>query len=381
MQTPVYLDYNATTPTDPRVLEAMRRHSLLDFGNPGSHHIHGRTARHAVEEARGWVAQLLRTQPEEIVFTSGATESNNLVLLGLADHGSRRGRLHILASSIEHASILGPLGLLSRRGFDVEYLPVSCAGYVDPDDVRDRLRPDTLLVSVMHANNETGVLQPVLEIAQLVEESSALFHVDAAQTFGKEVQELAALHCDFISISGHKIMGPKGVGALYIKRTGRNRAALSPIMHGGGQEMGLRPGTLPVPLIVGLGVAAGLAIDEHEIRRRSNTSTRRAFLKALDQVNHEINGDLARIQDHVLNVSFSGVDSKALMLALRDSCAFSDGAACSSGNATRSHVLTAMGLPEDRISSSVRFSWGPGAAPVPFDRLIEAVRCLRGATV
>jgi cysteine desulfurase len=376
MSKPVYLDYNATTPTDPRVLEAMQRSALLDFGNPSSHHVHGRRARLAVDEARGWVAQILCTQPEEIVFTSGATESNNLVLLGLADHGRRRGRMHILASSIEHSSVLGPLNVLARQGFDVEYLPVSGAGFVDPDDVRSRLRADTLLVSIMHANNETGVLQPVLEIAPLVAESNALFHVDAAQTFGKEVDELMALDCDFVSISGHKILGPKGVGALYIKRAGRNKAVVSPTIHGGGQEMGLRPGTLPVPLIVGLGVAAHLAIDEHEIRRRCNAALRRGFLKRLEQVHYEINGDLAKMQDHVLNVSFPGVDSKALMMSLRDSIAFADGAACSSGSATPSHVLTAMGLPDDRISSSVRFSWGPGVDQIPFVRLINAVRRL-----
>jgi cysteine desulfurase len=268
------------------------------------------------------------------------------------------------------------LTVLSRHGFDVEHLPVSSGGYVDPDEVRNRLRSDTLLVSIMHANNETGVLQPVLEIAPLIAESNALFHVDGAQTFGKEVQELRALDCDFLSISGHKILGPKGVGALYIKRSGRKRAALSPITHGGGQELGLRPGTLPVPLIVGLGVASELAFQEHDAWRLHNTALRREFLEALDQVNHVINGDLARMQEHVLNVSFPGIDSKALMMSLRDSIAFADGAACSAGSATRSHVLTAMGLPEERLSSSVRFSWGPGVEKVPFDQLINAVRRL-----
>jgi len=230
MSRPVYLDYNSTTPTDPRVFEVMRRYALVDFGNPSSHHIHGRTARLAVDEARGRVAELLRAQPEEIVFTSGATESNNLVLLGLASHGRRMGRTHILASSIEHASVLGPLNVLGRDGFDIELLPVGPAGYVCPAEVRARIRSDTLLVSIMHANNETGVLQPVLEIAPLVAESSAFFHVDAAQTFGKEVRELRALECDFLSISGHKILGPKGVGALFVKRNGKKRAILSRLL-------------------------------------------------------------------------------------------------------------------------------------------------------
>jgi cysteine desulfurase len=381
MERPVYLDYNATTPTDPRVFEAMRRYALLDYGNPSSHHAHGRTARLAVDEARGQVAELLCDQPEEIVFTSGATESNNLLLLGLANHGRRTGRMHILASSIEHASVLGPLAVLSRQGFEVEFLPVSSAGYVDPDEVRLRLRTDTLLVSIMHANNETGVLQPVLEIAPLVAESNALFHVDAAQTFGKEVDDLRALECDFLSISGHKILGPKGVGALYVKRTGRKRAILSPIIHGGGQETGLRPGTLPVPLIAGLGVAAELALREHIEREKDALRIRCDFQRHLTSVDHVVNGDVGRMQSHVMNVSFPGIDSEALMLVLRDCMAISNGSACSAASYRQNHVLTAMGLQADRIASSVRFSWGPGVESVPFDRLVGAIRSLSGATV
>jgi cysteine desulfurase len=379
---PVYLDYNATTPTDPRVFEAMRRYSLLDFGNPSSRqHVHGTTAKFAVDEARKQVAALLFAQPDEIVFTSGATESNNLVLLGLADHGRRVGRMHILASSIEHPSVLGPLRVLSHQGFDVELLPVSANGYVDTREVRRRLRPVTLLVTIMHANHETGVLQPVLEIAPLVAKSNAFFHVDAAQTFGKEIRELRALECEFLSISGHKMMGPKGVGALYVKRRSLKLPPLSPIMHGGGQEMGLRPGTLPVPLIVGLGVAAKLALQEHEAREKHALLIRDEFFKALEVVDHVINGDPNRIQPHVLNVSFPGVDSEALMLSLRDYMSFSNGAACSTASHSRSHVLTAMGLPDDRISSSVRFSWGPGVGSVPLDRLINAIRSLAGEPV
>lgn len=183
---PTYLDYNATTPTDPRVVETMRRYSLVDFGNASSlHHSHGRIAKQAIDEARGNVAAMLSVQPDEILFTSGATESNNLVLLGLADQGRRTERMHILSSSIEHSSVLGPLSVLGRQGFEVELLPVTSGGYVDPDEVRTRLRPETLLVSIMHANNETGVLQPVLEMAPIVAGSNSLFHVDAAQTLGR----------------------------------------------------------------------------------------------------------------------------------------------------------------------------------------------------
>jgi cysteine desulfurase len=381
MSRPVYLDFNATTPTDPRVFEAMQRYALVDFGNPSSHHVQGRTARLAVDEARGRVAELLRAQPEEIVFTSGATESNNLVLLGLASLGRRMGRTHILASSIEHASVLGPLEVLGRDGFDIELVPVGPDGYVCPTEVRVRIRSDTLLVSIMHANNETGVLQPVLEIAPWITESNAFFHVDAAQTFGKEVHELRALECDFLSISGHKFLGPKGVGALFLKRTGGKRAILSPIIHGGGQETGLRPGTMPVPLISGLGVAAELALREHNDREKDALVIRREFERHLARVDHVVNGDVTRMQSHVMNVSFPGVDSEALMLTLRDSIAVSNGSACSSASYRPSHVLTAMGFEAQRIASSVRFSWGPGVGDVPFDRLIDAVRSLSGAAV
>ncbi len=315
------------------------------------------------------------------MFTSGATESNNLVLLGLASYGRRIGRTHILASSIEHTSVLGPLEVLGRESFDIELLPVGLDGYVHPAEVRSRLRSDTLLVSIMHANNETGVLQPVLEIAPLVADSKAFFHVDAAQTFGKEVQELRALECDFLSISGHKILGPKGVGALFVKRVGNKRAMLAPILHGGGQEWGLRPGTLPVPLIVGLGVAAELALGEHIERAKQAVEIRREFECHLATVDHVVNGDVKRMQSHVLNVSFPGVDSEALMLALRESMAISNGAACSSASYRQSHVLTAMGFGPDRISSSVRFSWGPGVDSIPFDRLVDAIRSLSGPTV
>jgi cysteine desulfurase len=360
----------------------MRRYSLLDFGNASSRqHVHGITAKLAVDEARKQIAALLLAQPDEIVFTSGASESNNLVLLGLADHGRRSGRMHILASSIERSSVLGPLRVLSHEGFDVELLPVSTGGRVDAQEVRGRLRPDTLLVSIMHANNETGVLQPVLEIAPLVAKSNALFHVDAAQTFGKEIRELSALECDFLSISGHKMLGPKGVGALYAKRQSLRLPPLSPIMHGGHQEIGLRPGTLPVPLIVGLGVAAELAVKEHDSRKEHALLIRDEFLKTLERVKHAINGDPSKIQPHVLNVSFPGVDSEALMLLLRDEMSFSNGAACSTASHRQSHVLAAMGLPDDRISSSVRFSWGPGVANVPFDRMVDAIRSLSGEPV
>jgi len=371
---PVYLDYNATTPIDPRVFEAMRPYYLTEVGNAGSRaHIYGHKAKNAVDQARVQVASLLGRKGEEIVFTSGATESNNLILLGLMSHGTGSSRKHVLATCIEHKSVLGPLEKLRASGFEVELLPVTAGGFVEPDAVLHRLRRDTLLVTMMHANNETGVLQPVTEVAGLLAGSGVLFHIDAAQTFGKEVEALRGIQFDFLSISGHKVYGPAGVGALYIRRCGSRQIPLKPLMVGGGQEMGLRPGTLAVPLIVGLGRAAELAGQEYQQRSHQAARLKRRFLGALEAVDHRINGDLTRMQSHVVNVSFPGVDSEALFLALRSAIAISNGAACSSTGYMPSHVLKAMGLPEDQIASAVRFSWGVGVEAIPHEALLEAV--------
>jgi cysteine desulfurase len=228
----------------------------------------------------------------------------------------------------------------------------------------------------MHANNETGVLQPVQEIGKVLGETHTLFHVDAAQTFGKEVEALQELRCDFLSISGHKIYGPKGVGAFYARRRGAKRRPLVPLLYGGGQEMGLRPGTLPVPLVVGLGTAAALAAQEYRERQEEAAQLKQHFQRALAPVEHRINGDPTRTQAHVLNVSFLGVDSEALMLALRDELAISNGAACTAASYSPSHVLKAMGLDDDVVRSAVRCSWGPGVTELPMDAIVETVqRC------
>ncbi len=342
-----YLDYNATTPLDPRVFEAMRPWFLDEPGNAGSRtHSFGQRAKDAVEKARGQVAALLGAQPEEIIFTSGATESNNAVILGLARYGDETGRKHVIATTIEHKAVLEPVDQLRRLGFRVDLAPVTPGGYVEPDTILALLRPDTLLVSVMHANNETGVLQPVREIAELLVDRDVFFHTDAAQTFGKEVETLRARHCDFLSISAHKIYGPKGMGALFVRRRQAAKRSLAPLLFGGGQERGLRPGTLPVPLAVGLGEAAALAAIEHPDRRKAAGKLKDELLEELAAVPHQINGDVSRTQSHVLNVSFPGVDSEALMMATSEELAISNGSACTSSSYTPSHVLQAMGLGE-----------------------------------
>lgn len=269
--------------------------------------------------------------------------------------------------------MLEPLERMRLSGFEVELLPVTAGGFVEPETVKQHLRSDTLLVTIMHANNETGILQPVNEIAALLDGTETFFHTDAAQTFGKEVETLRNLPCDFISISSHKIYGPQGVGALYVRRRGAARRPLESLLHGGGQERGLRPGTIPVALVVGLGVAATLADSEHRIRSSTASRVKEELLLGLQSTNHHINGDLSQSQSHVLNVSFPGVDSEALMLALRDEIAMSNGSACTSASYVPSHVLLAMGLDEDQASESVRISWGPGVDTIPVAPLVSAV--------
>jgi cysteine desulfurase len=376
---PLYLDYNATAPLDPRIFEAMRPYFLEDFGNAGSRtHLYGQRAKEAVDRARQQVADLIGARCDEVLFTSGATESNNLALLGLLRQGQTTGRRHVLATAIEHKSVLEPLDQLGQNGFEVELLPVTSGGYVQPSAVEDRLRPDTLLVSIMHGNNETGVLQPVMAIGQMLEGSKTFYHVDAAQTFGKEVETLRELRCDFLSISGHKIYGPKGVGALFARRQRAQRRPLTPLMYGGGQEMGWRPGTLPVPLIVGLGTAAEIAGREYQERREVAARVKGKFLAELAAVEYRLNGEASRTQTHVVNLSFPGVDSEALMMAVREVLAISNGAACTSASYSPSHVLKAMGLPDDLITSAVRVSWGPGITDIPAEPILAAVRSIRG---
>jgi len=375
MLRPLYLDYNATTPLDPRVLEAMRPYFLEEVGNAGSRtHIYGQRAKEAVERARGQVAKLLGCKSDEIVFTSGATESNNAVITGLSRHAVADQRRHILATAIEHKAVLEPLDALRSQGFDIEIIPVTPEGYVEPDAVRKAVRKDTLLVSVMHANNETGVLQPVAEIGEVLADSGVFFHVDAAQTFGKEVEGLAKVRCDFLSISGHKISGPKGIGALFARRRSGQKRPLVPLLYGGGQEMGLRPGTTPVPLVVGLGEAAAFAGQEYRARHIAAAEIKKRLLEGFAEVEHVINGDSERCQPHVLNISFPSVDSEALMMAVRDELAFSNGAACTSATYEPSHVLKAMGLSDVRIASAIRLSWGPGIDDIPADSIVRTVK-------
>jgi cysteine desulfurase len=370
-----YLDCAATTPVDPRVREEVLFYLDQEFGNAGSRtHDFGRRARNAVESARDRVAAVVSASRGDVFFTSGATESNNLAILGLYDHGRTTGRTHVIATRIEHHAVLEPVTELEQRGFAVTWLDPTSGGWVEPEAVREAVRPETLLISIMHANNETGVLQPVDRIADAIGDHPAFLHVDAAQGFGKELQVLAHPRIDLISVSGHKIHAPKGVGALIARRRGGNRPPLQPLMLGGGQERGLRPGTLPVHLIAGLGKAAELALAEWPLRDRCCRAFRKQLLEGLAPLDPVIHGDPERSLPNIINLSIPGVDAESAMEAWSDLVAVSDGAACTSASYTCSHVLSAMGLPEEQMEGALRFSWCFASEMPDLPAMVAAIR-------
>ena len=374
----VYLDCAATTPVDPRVAADVMRYMDDEYGNAGSRtHAFGARAKRAVEQARDQVAAVVQCTRGEVVFTSGATESNNLAILGLAEHGRRTGRRHIVSTMIEHNAVLEPLRHLESQGFDLTLVQPTPGGYVDPAAVRAAVRPDTLLVSVMHVNNETGEIQPIEQIAAQLEGHAAYFHADAAQGFGKEIPALRHSRIDLISVSGHKLFAPKGVGALIARRRDAERPPLSPLMFGGGQERGLRPGTLPVHLIVGLGRAAEIALAEHEARDQANRRFRDRALAALQPLDPIVTGDPARTVPHILNLALPGIDAEEAMEALADTIAISNGSACTSQSLTCSHVLGAMGFDPARSASALRLSWCHLTPEPDWSRVVEILRALR----
>lgn len=373
----VYLDCNATAPMDPRVLSEVMHFFSVEFGNAGSRtHDYGSRAKQAVQRARDQIAEVVKVRRDEVIFTSGATESNNLAILGLAYHGKETGRLHIVSTMIEHKAVLEPLDALARQGFEVTLVPPTRGGWIDPAMVQDALRQDTLLVSVMQVNNETGVIEPIPELCEILADHPAFFHVDAAQGFGKEIAPLQNTRIDLISISGHKIFGPKGVGALVMRRRRLNRPPLTPLFFGGGQERGLRPGTLPVPLIAGFGLAAELAFHEAHQRAKACQAYRERVLKALEPFSPIINGDQTRTMPHVLNLSLPELDSEAVMVALKDVIAISNGSACTSQSYQPSHVLKAMGLPDSIVQGALRISWSYMTEGPDWNEVIDILKRL-----
>ena len=357
----IYLDYNASAPIDPRVLSVMADAYQNHFGNADSRtHDFGEDVRSITETARKQVADLLGVKKDEVFFTSGATESNNIAILGLRQFGEAENRKHIVTSSIEHKAVLGAVEFLSENGFEVEYVDPDESGRVDLKRVISMIRPDTLLVSLMHVNNETGIIQPVKELGDYLSKTETLFHIDATQSCGKLVQEIRDLHYDLMSISAHKMHGPQGIGALIMRKKRYRLPPVKPIMFGGGQEHGIRPGTLPTALIAGFGEACAIAEKEAVQNNANCLEIKKQLLELLEQsgVRYEINGNQAYCVPSTLNVSFLGVSSEALMLATKQYCGVSNGSACTSSSYSHSHVLSAMKLPTESIESAIRISWG-----------------------
>ncbi len=352
----VYLDYSATTPVDSRVLDAMWPYFRELYGNPSSAHGYGKAAQQAVEAARQTLARLLHCRESEIVFTSGGTESDNLAIRGVAYACRDKGR-HIITSQVEHAAVLKTCHRLEKEGFAVTYLPVDTFGRVDPDRVATALRKETILISIIHGNNEVGTINPIPEIGAIARQHGIPFHTDAVQSFGKVSFNLEEMPIDLLSISSHKIYGPKGVGALFIRRG----TPIQPILTGGGHEMGKRAGTHNVPGIVGLARAAEIIITDLETERRKIETLRDYFWEQLQKRidNVLLNGHPENRLYHNLNISFPGCDGEALLIALdMFGIAVSTGSACQSGSVEPSHVLKAMGLDNDRRTSALRFTLG-----------------------
>jgi cysteine desulfurase len=368
----IYLDHNATTPVDPAVVEAVARAMADTFGNASSVHTWGQQAKTALDAARGALSTLIGAEPAEIVFTAGGTEADNFALRGAAEALHARGRRRLIVSAIEHEAVLNTCKHLARHGCECTILPVSTDGLVDPDALREAIDEHTALVSVMHANNEIGTIQPVADLAAVAHAHGALFHTDAVQTVGKIPVSVGALGVDLLSLSGHKFNGPKGVGALWIRRGVR----LAPILTGGRHERNRRAGTENVPALVGLGVAATLAS-----RRISGKAGPLAALRdrldtgILAHIPHtSVNGNPIRRVPNTTNVSFEGVEAESLLIALDlEGIAVSTGSACSSGSLEPSHVLKAMHLPTGRTQSAIRFSLGEGNTADQIDRVLTVL--------
>jgi cysteine desulfurase len=377
---PIYLDYQATTPMDPRVLEAMMPYFTHQFGNPHSRsHSYGWEAEEGVEKARGQVAKLIGADEKEVIFTSGATESNNLAIRGVAEFYKDR-KNHIVTTVTEHKCVLDTCRHLEQSGFEVTYLPVQKNGLIDLEALRAAVTDKTVVVSVMAVNNEIGVIQPLAEIGKICREKKAFFHTDAAQAVGKIPLDVEAMNIDLMSISGHKIYGPKGIGALYVRR--KPRVRLVPLIVGGGQERGFRSGTLPTPLCVGLGEAAEIAMNEMEGEAKRLAKLQARMLKGLQDRLPEIfiNGDLEHRIPGNLNISFAYVEGESLMMGIKN-LAVSSGSACTSASLEPSYVLRALGVDEELAHTSLRIGLGrfttEHEVDTAVDELVRHVKKLR----
>jgi cysteine desulfurase len=381
LKLPVYMDNHATTPVDPRVLDEMLPYFTEKFGNAASrNHAYGWTAEAAVENARGQIASLINATPKEIIFTSGATESDNLAIKGIAEMFREKGN-HIITQAIEHKAVLDTCKRLEKYGYEVTYLPVERDGRVNPDELRKAITPKTILISIMYANNEIGVINPIAEIGKIAKEHGVFFHVDGVQAVGKIPVDVQKDNIDLLAISAHKLYGPKGIGALYVRR--RNpRVQLAAIIDGGGHERGMRSGTLNVPGIVGLGKACEICREEmpaeSERMRKLRDRLKDGLLAKLDEL--YINGSMEHRLPNNLNMSFAYVEGESLLMGIND-VAVSSGSACTSATLEPSYVLKALGVGEDLAHTSIRFGLGrfntEEEVDYVIDRMVQVVNKLR----
>ena len=374
---PVYLDYNASAPIDLRVLSKMNEVYTNHYGNADSRtHFYGTTAKEIVEGSRRTIADILGVDSMDLFFTSGSTESNNIAILGILDYAKKTGKTHFITTSIEHKSILEAMKYLESQDCTVDYVSPNESGRIDPSHVLQLVNEKTLLVSVMHVNSETGIIQPVDELGEELAQRGVFFHIDATQSFGKLNSVIRSMKYDMMSITAHKIGGPQGIGALVLKRgNDYRRPPVKPIMFGGPQERGYRPGTTPVALVAGFSLAAQLCENEVDNYYQKCTAIKNSFLNAISELQHDINGDQDYCLPSTINISFSGVDAEGVFLAMKDVYAFSNGSACTSNSHIPSYVLTAMGLSEHRVNEALRISWGP-ETNMDFKPLVEYVRSM-----
>lgn len=373
----VYLDFNASAPIDSRVLDRMIEVYQMNYGNADSRtHIFGTAAKEIVTTSRKSIADILDIDSTDLLFTSGSTESNNMAVLGLLDYALQTGRKHFITTSIEHKSILGPMKYLQQHGCRVDFINPDESGRIAPEQIVSRVTDDTLLVSVMHINSETGIIQPIKEIGEALSKTKTYFHVDGTQGFGKLNNDLRDTKYDMLSLTAHKLGGPQGIGAFVLRRdSSYKRPPVKPLMYGGEQERGYRPGTTPVALVAGFALAAKLCDKECNKHMDACRKIKGTFLEALSGLNYKLNGDQRYCIPSTVNVSFTGVDAEGIFLALKDDYAFSNGSACNSGSHAPSYVLTSMGLTQNRIDEAIRISWNH-ETKVDFKALAEYVKSI-----
>ena len=379
----IYLDWNASAPIAPEVVETMMEVYRNQIGNADSRtHAYGEAVRAVVEHARKQAAALLGVTSAEVFFTSGATESSNIAIQGLAAYAEQSGKRHIITSAIEHKAVLETVKAMGRRGFDVDIVAPEPSGRVAKEKIMEKLRADTLLVSLMHVNNETGVIQPVEELGAELEKREILFHVDATQSCGKLVDELRRLKYRMLSFSAHKMRGPQGVGVLVLKKRDYKLPPVKAILYGGEQERGIRPGTIPAALAAGCGKACELAAMRYKEDSRKLQQIKAMLLQMIDEAGlaYSVNGDAEFSLPSTLNLSLHDVSAEALMIAARGGCAISNGSACTSKSYAPSYVLAAMGVPAEQIESSIRLSWGAetdvALLKTEFAKLLTAAKSL-----